>query len=351
MTAFFIPPHVRGVFYFMRTIVTGKKYLWKFSHSLLLSIHKKPARISFTGVGFYHSVVPASYIWNASGACVLLSNNCYMIDANKILQADALDLIFEGRNKEYGAYELRSNYRKRLTIAVGTMLALCGCVVLLNSFTGTTKKTAQMYIVPDTHMIDLADEKKPDPPQVEPPKPKVQVQTIRSVVPVIAPDKEVDPKDVPPTQDEMQDVKIGTANVEGFKSDVVAPPIDDKNKGVIDLPAKKEEKEPDIYLTVQIESEYPGGMQAWLRYLNKTLPKYYTDDLIEQEMQGRVTVQFVVDTDGNVSDVRGVEGPKGLMEAAEKVIRLSGKWTPAIQNGHKVKSYKRQPIVFQLQQE
>ena len=104
-------------------------------------------------------------------------------------------------------------------------------------------------------------------------------------------------------------------------------------------------------MIVQIESEYPGGLSAWLRYLTKTLPKYYTDDLVEQQIQGRVVVQFVVDTEGNVSDVRGVEGPKELMEVGEKVIRLSGKWTPAIQNGHKVKSYKRQPIIFKAAEE
>jgi len=275
-----------------------------------------------------------------------------MMDANKILQVDALDLIFEGRNKEYGAYELRTNYRKRLTIAVGTMLLLCGCMILLNSFVGRSDRKPQMYVVTDTMLEDLKPkEKQPEPLRVEPPKPKPQIQTIKNVVPIIAPDKEVKPEDIPPTVDEIQDAKIGTANVEGDKDlGITAPPINEEGKGIIEAPAKKQE-EPDIYLTVQIESEYPGGMSAWLRYLTKTLPKYYTDDLIEQEIQGRVLVQFIVDTEGNVSDVRGIEGPKGLMEAAEKVIRMSGKWTPAIQNGHKVKSYKRQPIIFQLQQE
>jgi periplasmic protein TonB len=276
-----------------------------------------------------------------------------MMDANKILQVDALDLIFEGRNKEYGAYELRTNYRKRLVIAVGSMLLLCGCMILLNSFTGKSDKKPQMYVVNDIIMDDIKmKEKQPQMPPVQLPPPKQQILTIKNVVPVIAPDKDVKPEDVPPTVDEMTDVKIGTVNKDGIKGDdIVAPPNTGEETGVIEAPVKKEASEPDIYLTVQIESEYPGGISAWLRFLNKTLPKYYTDDLVEQEIQGRVVVQFVVDTEGNVSDVRGIEGPKELTEAAEKVIRLSGKWTPAIQNGHKVKSYKRQPIIFQLPQE
>lgn len=271
-----------------------------------------------------------------------------MIDVNKILQTDALDLLFEGRNKEYGAYELRTNYRRRLTIAVGSMLALCGCVILLNSFTGKSDKRSRAPIVDDVSLEAFKEQKQPEPLRIEPPKPKVQVQTIKNMVPVIAPDKDVKPEEVPPTVDEMQDVKIGTANVEGIKSDIVAPPVDDDHKGIIEAPKKDEEDYQKIFVGVQIESEYPGGMSSWVRFLNKTLPRYYTEDFIERELQGRVLVQFVVDQEGNVSDVHGVEGPKELWQIAEKVIRMSGKWTAAIQNGHKVKSYKRQPIIFAI---
>ncbi|HYC30447.1 MAG TPA: energy transducer TonB, partial [Chitinophagaceae bacterium] len=184
-----------------------------------------------------------------------------------------------------------------------------------------------------------------------PPEPKPQKIQMEQFTPPKITNDDVKPEEMPPTTDELEDVKIGTIDREGEKDDnIVAPPIDDGDKGIIQAPPKKD-KEPDIYIDVQIESTYPGGLSAWLRYLTKTLPRYYTDNLVEQGIQGRVVVQFVVDTEGNVSDVHGVEGPKALMEAAEKVIRMSGKWTPAIQNGHKVKSYKRQPIMFQVQQE
>jgi protein TonB len=72
---------------------------------------------------------------------------------------------------------------------------------------------------------------------------------------------------------------------------------------------------------------------------------------LTNEVQGTVMVQFIVDREGNVSDVEVVSGPEtgGLREEAIRVIQKSGKWTPAIQNGRKVKSYKRQPVVFKLQ--
>lgn len=274
-----------------------------------------------------------------------------MIDANKILQVDVLDLIFEGRNKEYGAYELRTNYRKRLLIAIGSMVLLCACFAVLNSFAGKAKVRAVTYVIPDT-VIDPYKEKEKEiePPPVEPPKQK-QVQVEQFTPPRITPE-DVKPEEMPPQQDELEDVKIGTVDREGEKGDdIVAPPVDDGNTGVIEQPKQHNEDPDKIVLDVQIQSEYPGGLSAWLRYLNKNLPKHYSDDLVERGIQGRVVVQFIVDREGNVSDVQGIEGPAELREIGETVIRKSGRWTPAIQNGRQVKSYKRQPIIFALPQE
>ncbi len=275
-----------------------------------------------------------------------------MIEANKILQADILDLIFDGRNKAYGAYELRVNYRRRLAIAVLSMILLCGCVLLLYAFTSKPGKKAEMYTIVDPHLEDFKEkEKVVQPPSVEPPKPQQQIKMSQYTPPIITHD-EVKPDEMPPQMDELQDTKIGTIDVDGDKDQgIVAPPVSDEGKGIIDQPKKDESDVDKIFVGVQIESEYPGGISAWIRYLTKTLPKYYGDDLVEQGIQGRVIVQFVVDTEGNVSDVRGIEGPKELWGIAEKVIRQSGKWTAAIQNGHKVKSYKRQPIIFKVDEQ
>ncbi len=99
---------------------------------------------------------------------------------------------------------------------------------------------------------------------------------------------------------------------------------------------------------MEIESDIPGGTAAWFRYLKKNLR--YPDEAVNNEIQGTVIVQFIVDKEGNVSDVKAISGPQGgLREEAVRVIKKSGKWTPAVQNGRKVKSYKKQPIVFKLE--
>ena len=262
-----------------------------------------------------------------------------------------LDLIFEGRNKSYGAYELRTNYRKRLLIAIGSTVLLCACFAVLNSFAGKAKQRVITYEIPDTVIDPYKEkEKQPEPPRVEPPRQK-QIQVEQFTPPKIT-HEDVKPEEMPPPMDDLEDVKIGTVDIEGEKGDdIVAPPVDGGNTGVIEQPKKKEPEEDPIVLDVQIQSEYPGGLSAWLRYLTKNLPKHYSDDLVERGIQGRVVVQFIVDKEGNVSEVQGIEGPAELREIGETVIRKSGKWTPAISNGRQVKSYKRQPIVFALPEE
>jgi protein TonB len=102
------------------------------------------------------------------------------------------------------------------------------------------------------------------------------------------------------------------------------------------------------FLKVEIESEYPGGLPAWAKFLNANI--HYPDKAIRKRIQGEVVVQFIVDKEGSVSDVQAISGPDkgGLREEAVRVIKISGKWTAAVQFGRKVKSYKKQPIIFRL---
>jgi periplasmic protein TonB len=273
-----------------------------------------------------------------------------MMDANKILQAHVLDLIFDGRNKEYGAYELRTNYSRRLLLAMCTMLAVCCCLVLLNSFVVKPRQNSSLPVTDTLRLVEIPDEDKPiEPPPVEPPRQQEPVKQVSFTSPPLITPDDVKPEDMPPPVEEIETAKIGTITTPGVDDDrLVAPPIDTKSTGVIEKPQPKDDDADKVHLIVQIESEYPGGLQAWLRYLVKNLPRHYTEDLVDRGIHGRVLVQFIVDKDGNVSDVQGVEGPAELREIAEAVIRKSGKWTPAINNGHHVKSYKRQPVVFAL---
>lgn len=106
-----------------------------------------------------------------------------------------------------------------------------------------------------------------------------------------------------------------------------------------------------VFTKVEIEADYPGGSQAYLRFLTKAFR--YPEEAQAKEIQGTVIVQFKVAADGNISDVRAISGPDsgGLKEEAVRVIRSSGKWLPAMQNGHAVASIKKQPIIFRLARE
>jgi len=272
------------------------------------------------------------------------------MEVNKILNADVLDIIFEGRNKEYGAYDLRKTYNKRLVKSIIGMviiiLLLFGGFFLSNLKGGPAKKA---QVVDDVQLEDVAQKKDepppPPPPKVEPPK----VEMAKFTPPKIVPDKEVKPEEKPPEQEKLEDTKIGTVNQEGIKDDgITAPPVSDAGKGVVEAPKKDDEDYDKTFTKVEIESKYPGGDGAWLRYLNKNLR--YPDDAVNNEIQGTVYVQFIVDKEGNVSDVTAISGPDqgGLREEAVRVIKKSGHWDPAIQNGRQVKSYKKQPINFGL---
>ena len=274
------------------------------------------------------------------------------MEVNKILNADILDIVFEGRNKEYGAYDLRKTYNKRLVRAIIGMAALLVLIFvgffLSNLNTGGGKKKAM--IVEDVQLEDVKQQKNepppPPPPKIEPPK----VEMAKFTPPKIVPDKEVKPEEKPPEQEKLEDTKIGTVNQEGIKDEgITAPPVSDAGKGVVEAPKKDDEDYDKTFTKVEIESQFPGGDAAWLRYLTKNLR--FPDDAVNNEIQGTVMVKFIVDKEGNVSDVQAVSGPEsgGLREEAIRVVKKSGKWTPAIQNGRQVKSYKQQPIVFRLE--
>ena len=98
---------------------------------------------------------------------------------------------------------------------------------------------------------------------------------------------------------------------------------------------------------IEIESEFPGGVAGWARFLNANLT--YPDKAVRKKIQGTVVVQFIIDKDGSVSNIEAISGPELLRAAAVNVLKNSPNWKPAIQYGRKVKSYKKQPIVFRLE--
>lgn len=271
------------------------------------------------------------------------------MEKQQIQQADLLDILFEGRNKDYGAYQLRKTYNRRLTKALTATASIC--LLLIGGYTLAGRGHAVKIAAPVSNDVDLTALKREE-PVVIPPQPKAQpVATTQYTVPRIVVDNQVKPEDVPPPVDTLENTRIGTANIKGdLDQGIQGPPVSagGNGDGVIERPKAKEEDD-GIFTSVQIESSYPDGMQAWLRFVSKNFR--VPDEAINNNAGGTVIVQFVVDKEGVVSDVKAVDGPKELWAEAVRVIKKSGKWTPAIQNGRQVASYKRQPIVVHIENE
>jgi protein TonB len=100
------------------------------------------------------------------------------------------------------------------------------------------------------------------------------------------------------------------------------------------------------YKKIEIESEFPGGSNAWSTFLKTHL--VYPKKAIRKNIEGKVLLGFVIDKDGSISDLQALSGDPVLQEAALKVMQESPKWKPAIQNGKLVKSYKKQAINFRF---
>jgi protein TonB len=274
------------------------------------------------------------------------------MEANKILSSDILDILFEDRNKEYGAYELRKTYNKRILRALLIMfsvalLAFLGSIVASSINKGNNKPKIREVTLQD---IKQDEEKKVIPPPPPPPKqepPKVEMKQFTP--PKIVKDEEV--QKPPPEQQELKEAKIDVVNQEGIKDLNIATPSQiDEGKQVIEV--KKDDDENKIFEKVEIEAQFPGGDAGWKRYLERSLSSFNPADNGAPAGTYTTYVQFVVDKDGNISDVKALTNyGYGMEDEAIKVIKKGPAWTPAIQNGRKVKAYRKQPITFVVQDE
>jgi len=269
------------------------------------------------------------------------------MDVNKILNADILDIIFDGRNKEYGAYDLRKTYHKRIIIALVAMLVLCGLAYGASLLGGGEKEKHTEILVQDVNLENIKQEEKkpvvpppPPPPKIEPPK----VEITKFTPPKIVKDEEV--KEPPPEQEKLAETKIGVINQEGIKTDVVAPPVEVKGTGVVEAP-KVEEDYTKEFKTVQIQAKFPGGPDAWIKYLQRNLRSDVPVENGAAPGKYTVIVSFLVDKEGNISEVKAENDPGfGTANEAVRVIQRGPKWTPAVQNGRNVIYRQKQSITF-----
>ncbi len=149
------------------------------------------------------------------------------MEPHKIMNANLLDILFEGKNKEYGAYELRKNYNHRITIAIISMAAICLLFFLSQIFANDNDKERSKVPVTEITLESFKEpDKLPEIPKVEPPKEMLRkIEIIRFVTPAITKDNEV--KEPPPTVDKLEQTQIGLINQDGTKDEgFVAPPVE-----------------------------------------------------------------------------------------------------------------------------
>ncbi|BDQ13198.1 energy transducer TonB [Sediminibacterium sp. TEGAF015] len=276
------------------------------------------------------------------------------MDVNKIQSADILDIIFDGRNKEYGAYDLRKTYNKRMIKAlVGTILIIL-LAVLGNLLANSSSGSKTELIVQDVSLENVQqEEKKPEPPPPPPPPkqepPKVEIT--KFTPPKIVKDEEVKEEDEIKEVEKLEDTKIGTINQEGAKDEgIVAPPVE-SGTGVVEAP-KKEEDYDKIFTVVQIPAEFPGGLPAWAKYLERNLNRDLPVENGAPPGKYTVVVSFIVAKDGSISDVVAENDPGyGTKNEAVRVITRGPKWKPAVQNGRNVIYRHKQSITFMVSEE
>ena len=261
-----------------------------------------------------------------------------------LLDQQWIDVVFAGRNKAYGAYELRRengrNTRTALIIGVIVFVVAISANTIYSMITGFIPKgKAPVKITNVVLSPPPPDLKKPPPPPPpEPPKPRVD--QVKFPPPVVKPDVEV--KEKPPTIVELAKADPGTKNLKGdAKADIQI----DEPAGTA---AKVTEADPNqIFTSVEQMPAFPGGLDAFYKYLGKSIK--YPAVAKENGTQGKVVVQFVCEKDGSLTDFKVLRSlGDGCDEEAIRVLKASPRWTPGVQNGAKARVYYTVPISFTL---
>ena len=266
------------------------------------------------------------------------------------------DIVFQGRNKVYGAYQLRRGTSKRNIWAMVFVAAVAAVAYLglaaYNSYQAAQK--AKFEAEMEASLIETKKQAKVDKKTETPKVEQVQkVEKVKSSIaftpPVIKKDSEVKPEEEMKTQDELKETKtaIGAFDVKG--NDEAGGTV---LKAVEDIatpePPKQEVEQNKVFDVVEQQPSYPGGMGALNQWLASNIK--YPAMAAENGIEGRVVVQFVVERDGSVSGVHVVRGvDPSLDKEATRVVSQMPKWIPGKQNGSAVRVKYTVPVTFRLQ--
>jgi protein TonB len=242
------------------------------------------------------------------------------------------EIIFENRNKEYGAYVIRKRYFPNTLLSIIGGTSLFTALVLLLSFAGHSNLIATgpdpfwVIVSPDSSLID-PNKYKPEPP--EDPAPEIKVN--RYAPPVIV--EKLDSGDF-----EMMSV----SELDSVTNEPVEPliiPVAETD------PVVATEPEPVIW--VEEMPEFPGGQTALMKFINENI--IYPEDAINNGIEGKVVVRFVVSADGSVKRIELLKGVDPLLDKeALRVVSLQPVWKPGRQNGNPAAVWFTVPVKFEL---
>ena len=262
------------------------------------------------------------------------------------------EIVFQNRNKSYGAYSLRTDYqnviKKSLLIGIG----IFGLAVLTPMLWAKVESKEKVVVI--ATVMDIIEPPKEEIKPIEPVTPpplKVEEVKVKMIdfrnLEIVDTEEEIPPI---PDQDLLNntDAKIGDKNQDGEVMDI---PVEDPdaikaNQPEMPVAAVTEEKN-QVFITVEQNPEFAGGMNALLKFLQKNLR--YPTPAVNANVMGKVYMQFVVGQDGNISKVDVLKGIGfGCDEEAQRVVKLMPKWSPGRQSGRAVAVRFTLPISFQL---
>ena len=261
------------------------------------------------------------------------------------------EIIFRNRNQAYGAFDLRQHYRPTLTRALGLGIGLfllgLSAPTLYARFFPTNPFSINQVMV-ETELMKLEEPPTEEPVPIPPVEQVPTVNTVRNLPPVVMPEADVVETTLPPTVEELKDATSGPETAEGTGDiEVIAPPE-------VSTPTAKETalevapKADEVFVVVEQQPEYPGGMDALRTFLTKNLN--YPRSAASAGISGRVFVSFVVNTDGSLADVQVLKGIGfGCDEEATRVVQKMPHWRPGKQSGRAVRVKYNLPIAFSLE--
>jgi tonB family C-terminal domain len=271
-----------------------------------------------------------------------------------------VDLVFAGKNQDYGAYKLRKGTSGRNIKALVILIIAAALVGGFLAWKVIEQKNAeqQQAYMEAMQLAQLQKEaKKQEDKKQEQVKPKVEPkkeipvarETQKFVAPVIKKDELVKESNQMKQMDQLDaKIAVGTETHEGAKDRTIEAVRNDIAVAT-PPPAPKEEVTQKVFDVVEVMPSFPGGQGALIQYLNSHV-KY---PVVAQEngIQGRVTISFVVERDGSITDVKVARSvDPSLDKEAARVVSSMPRWTPGKQNGSAVRVKFNVPVVFKLQQ-